>query len=221
MTLAVLIPYRPDSEHRERIHATTARLWARRGVQVVYADDGLQGELFSFARAANRARARTGADVLLTYSVDALPLPAQALADLEAELAGGVPWAAVFAGQHRFTPEQTERLLAGHEPRRVGPPDGDVAMGRTALMGVRADVWDDLRGMDERFVGWGREDDAFHLVLRTLYPAGRDEPRDGLFASLWHPPVTRDAFAGLEQIWSTYQPHAGQPSMREFYLQRP
>jgi hypothetical protein len=97
---------------------------------------------------------------------------------------------------------------------------GDVAMGREALLGVRADVWDDLRGYDERFIGWGPEDCAFHYVLRTLYPAGCDNPTEGLFQSLWHPPTSRDAFGKLDRLWRMYQRHTDPGILRAWYLSR-
>lgn len=221
MSLAVLIPYRPDSVHRERIYETTSRLWAQVDVEVVYADDGLDGELFSYARAANRARARTSADVLLTYSVDALPLPAASLARLDALLSSGVQWSTVFTGQRRFTAVQTERLLTGVDPAEVGDPTGDVAMGREALLAVRAEVWDDLRGYDERFIGWGPEDFAFHHVLGTVYPDGCDEPQEGLFRTLWHPETLRWRTAELFELWNSYPRHLDAAAMRAWYLARP
>ena len=194
MSLAVLIPYRPDSMHRERIFQTTATLWGRQDALRIYAMDRLDGELFSYARAANHARTGTNADVLVTYSVDALPIADEVLRTLESLLLAGTPWAAIFGGQRRFTAEQTERLIAGEEPDVIGVPLGEYCPGREALLAVRADVWDEIRGYDERFIGWGPEDLAFHRVLKTLYPNGQDVPTHGLFASLWHPPVTRAAF---------------------------
>jgi hypothetical protein len=175
MSLAVLIPYRPDNERRERIYDATSRLWAARDVEVIHSDDGLTGPQFSYSRAANRARAKTDAECLITYSVDALPPSAEFLERIERELTAGLPWSCIFTGQQRFTPEQTGVVFDGGDP---GPAAGEVCMGHEALMAVRADVWDELRGMDERFVGWGAEDMAFYKVLSTVYPDGCDVPTD-------------------------------------------
>jgi hypothetical protein len=220
MSLAILIPYRPDSEHRERIFATTQRMWKETGLELVTADDGLDG-LFGFARAINRARARTGADCLLIYNTDALPLPVLSLGRIEQDLRGGVPWVALFDGQQRFTPEQTERLIAGEDPQAVGPAAGQVCLGREALLGIRADVFDDLRGMDERFVGWGPEDVAFHRVLSLLYPQGIDTPAHGLFQSLWHPDVPRTRWDANVALWRQYRRKPTAATMRHWYLSRP
>lgn len=213
MSLAVLIPYRPDTPERVDIQATTAALWRRQGVEPIYADDGLIG-LFSYARAANRARARTDAEYLLVYNTDALPLSMASLERIEKLLASGVPWTAVFEGQRRFTTIQTDRLIDGEDPFDVGPAEGDIAMGREALPAVRADVWDDLGGMDERFVGWGPEDFAFHRALRLIYPDGCDEPAEGLFQSLWHPDAPRSAFNANSALWHAYLQHTDAAAMR-------
>lgn len=217
MSLAVLAPYRADTAQRQRIQARTRELWSEQGIEVVYADDGLNGPLFSYARAANRARQMTDAKVLIVYNVDALPLPAYALDSLEALLVGGTPWSVIFDGQQSFTPEQTEFILAGQD---AGPPRGLKAMGREALLAIRADVWDDLRGMDERFVGWGPEDLAWHRVLKTVHPDGNDIPAYGLFQSLWHPDAPRNAFPDNDRLWKTYLAHDA-ATMRDFYLGRP
>lgn len=220
MSLAVLIPYRPDTPRREQVFATTQRLWARLPVEVCVADDGLTG-LFSYARAANRARAKTDAKTLVVYNADALPLPLASLQRLEALLLSGTPWSVIFPGQHRFTVAQTARLIAGAEPDEVGPPDGDIAMGREALLAVRADVWDDLRGMDERFVGWGPEDRAWHQVLRTVHPDGCDIPAEPPFQSLWHPETPRTAHHAGMALWRSYPSNVDPAAMRAWYLSRP
>lgn len=221
MSLAVLAPYRADTEQRARIQATTRRLWAEQGVEVVYADDGLTGPLFSYARAANRARRQTDADVLVVYNVDALPLPVSALDELDALLSGGCPWSSLFEGQVRFTLEQTARLLVGERPEDVGPPGGRTDMGREALLAVRADVWDDLRGMDERFVGWGPEDAAWHRVLSTVHPQGNDVPKYGYFWSLHHPEAPRSALGETLRLWRSYPSGLSPEAMRAWYLSRP
>jgi hypothetical protein len=223
MKPAILIPYRPDTPQRERIQATTSRLWHEEtGFRPTYSDDGLTGPHFSFARAVNRARANVKADYLIVYNADALPISPEAIAKVWHDLMDGVPWIALFDGQQHFTYEQTEQLLAGENPvTQVGPARGPIAMGREALLGIRADVFDDLRGYDERFVGWGLEDFAIHRVLTLLYPDGCDKPEYGLFQSLWHPHAPRTRFDANNELWHRYLAIEDPAEMRAFYLSRP
>lgn len=220
MSLAVLIPYRPDTEQRQRIYDLTSKLWCSYGFETVYTDDGLTG-LFSFSRAINRARAKTDADQLLIYNVDSLPLTVTSLCRIERDLRQGTPWIALFDGQQRFTPEQTDRLFGGETPAEVGPAAGQICPGREALLGIRADVFDDLRGMDERFIGWGPEDTAFHRVLTMLYPQGCDKPEYGLFQSLWHADAPRTMWDANVALWRRYERKPNAAALRHWYLSRP
>jgi hypothetical protein len=84
---------------------------------------------------------------------------------------------------------------------------------------VRADVWDDIGGIDERFVGWGGEDIAFGVALRCLY--GPPLEVRGALTHFWHPhaagrsrqmPVTETS----AKLMAAYQHAAFQPErMRE------
>jgi hypothetical protein len=209
MKLSVLIPYRPDSEHRARLYEATRAMWEKTGIEVIYASDGGSG-LFSYARAINAARRQATGDWFLSYSVDALP-PSKGLLGFLAEMLKSRPWAACMLGQNRFNHHQTELILRGEPPRskHVGPPAGGIAYGPEAILAVRADVWDSMRGYDEGFVGWGPEDKAWHLALKTIFPSGWDLPTDEFFRTLWHPPVSRSMLPQNMELFREYQLRAG------------
>lgn len=224
MNLAVLIPYRPDNEHRTRIHAFTSKLWAHTGLEVHWPSDDLTGP-FSLARAANLGRHMTDADAVLIYGVDHIPPSPEHLTTLMERLNAGCPWTFMHTGQHRYTEEQTEALLQGATLADVGDPAGTKAYGMSFAVAVRTDVWDYLRGMDERFIGWGPEDGAWHAVLNAYRPDGNPRPITGRCPALWHPVVSTYAqtrAAGLE-LWNThYRPWLNAPDrLLHKYLQRP
>lgn len=210
MKLSVLIPYRPDTTHRERIYHYTSRLWKDTGVEVIYADDGLSGPLFSFPKAINAARRKATGNCFLSYSVDALPPDPKVLTALAARLKA-IPWIAGWRGQIRFNEPQTESLLAGLTPAHVGHPAGGICIGKEALVAVRADVWDTLGGYDEAFVGWGPEDKAWHLALTTLFPTGVDWPSGDLWQSLWHPSTPRTMLETNVALFKEYRKWAANP----------
>ena len=61
-------------------------------------------------------------------------------------------------------------------PEFVDPPQQDFTGGAYVIKKV---LWKDIGGMDEGFVGWGAEDDAFHLLcinsgIRVKYVEGYD-----------------------------------------------
>lgn len=182
-------------------------MWRNSGVEVIYSDDGLTG-LFSFAKAINRARKRAKGDCFLSYSVDALPPTKKTLEHLTTMLANGIPWVAGWKGQTRFTEIQTSFILGGADPDHVGTPGGGISIGREALVAVRADVWDALGGYDERFVGWGPEDKAWHLALQTVFPSGCDEASEELFPTLWHPATPRTLLQQNIDLFREYRRQA-------------
>lgn len=51
-------------------------------------------------------------------------------------------------------------------------------------LGVTREVFDAVDGFDERYEGWGDEDNEFHQALRSVTTIHRG---DGLLAHLWHP----------------------------------
>jgi len=51
---------------------------------------------------------------------------------------------------------------------------------------IQRELYFDIGGMDERFIGWGGEDDAMSNKLLKLYPNARELDRSMAF-HLWHP----------------------------------
>lgn len=61
-------------------------------------------------------------------------------------------------------------------PTYIDPPQKDFTGGAYVM---KKSLWQSLGGMDEEFIGWGAEDDAFHLLcknsgIRTMYVDGYD-----------------------------------------------
>ena len=50
------------------------------------------------------------------------------------------------------------------EPTYIQPPQKDFTGGAYVM---KKSLWKKLGGMDEEFIGWGAEDDAFHLLCKS------------------------------------------------------
>jgi hypothetical protein len=189
--ISVLIPYRGTSAERIRLWEYLHPIW--RGVpdvELCIDSDGREhGEPFSYARAVNRCRARATGDLILLWNTDQLP-PTPAKFDwLRARLAVH-PWSAMYRTTRILGRHATRHVLAGADPvSMVGL--GEVIGCCTGCLAMHAEVFDHVGGFDERFVGWGAEDNAFRLALLTHFPDGNDEG-DGEVVCLWHPPAPRD-----------------------------
>ena len=62
------------------------------------------------------------------------------------------------------------------DPEYIDPPQEDFTGGAYV---IKRSLWLELGGMDEGFIGWGAEDDAFHLLCKnsgvpTIYVEGYD-----------------------------------------------
>ena len=71
---------------------------------------------------------------------------------------------------------ETYSAMLDFDPEYIQPPQKDFTGGAYVM---KKELWQDLGGMDEGFVGWGAEDDAFHLLCKnsgipTRYVDGYD-----------------------------------------------
>lgn len=74
-----------------------------------------------------------------------------------------------FSSFGYLTEDSTEEFYNFHgvveiEPKFIDPSQNDFTGGAYVM---KKSLWQKLGGMDEGFVGWGAEDDAFHLLCRN------------------------------------------------------
>lgn len=185
MTL-IVVPWRDVSEERSRACRRTCEALRQLlpDALMMLVDSGHE----PFNRAASRnlgvARANpfevvvvSDADVILDCLWNETAQPLKAIVDL-----------AAFDGQlhypftlcHYLTPKATWEVLAGEVP------DGSrlefsIPGAQGGMMVMRADAWASAGGMDERFIGWGYEDNAWHArVSRAIGPPAHHP------GVLWH-----------------------------------
>jgi hypothetical protein len=197
VSLAVLIPFRaPRESPRGRAARRTAELWSTvPDVIIQHASDRGEGGVgagspWSYAAGANRARAMVGerASQILLVGADHIPPSPAELQRIRTGLEDH-PWLAAFSSVAEYSERTTDKIIAGLDPARVAP-DGRRVRVCVPILAMWASVFDSLGGMDQRYVGWGYEDSALRLALRTVYPEGNDVG-EGSIRALWHPRATR------------------------------
>ena len=204
MTVSILIPWRSDHSHRERLWSYLRPRWEALPYQLCVASDGAEdGAPFDYAAAANKAAAEATGDVLITWGADQFP-DAHAI-DAAAETATTWGWAMAFDRNATFSPFDTEQILAGANHRLLGPEI--IEPHCTGIIAVRRSIWDAIGGMDERFHGWGYEDAA--LRDRLIRDYGKPPVRPGTLLGLWHP-VRHRVYTGpnAELYYREYAPGA-------------
>jgi hypothetical protein len=211
--ISVLVPWRSADPIRVQAWEYLQTLWAKTDVQLCTTDDGLDGR-FSYAAGANRCRKLATGEHLLLYGADQLPPTPEKLAWISDRLQR-MPWTGVYGQTRVYTRVGSRRIIAGR------PLDSVAHMATTVtqaegIIALRAEVFDDLGGMDERFRGWGAEDVAFRLVLKTLYPDG-DLAGEGISHTLFHHAQPWDELtAANNRLYMEYQLAAVTGRMRQY-----
>lgn len=185
MKVTVAVPFRGGQLDRE-IHAdyVAARLrdMLPDAEHMVVDVDGV----FSRARVRNEAVRRAGEGVVVLCDADTVP-EEQPLRDAVAGAAEDGRLHLPYTRYRALTPEATLAVYA----RGVDPHHAPVAEESRRPIGgiwvIRADAWWAAGGMDEAFVGWGFEDDAFWAAASVLL--GPPVRHDGVITHLHHKPA--------------------------------
>lgn len=199
MTVSVVIPWAvADCPHRQRALEWVLARYAEvhPGWQVVLGDDpeAATTGLFSRTTAITRGVAAADGDVLVVIDGDVwCPLDTA----VRVVATAGAPWVVPHGLIHRLNAEATELVLDGFrwspgslplsgdneqdaQPYRGHPGGTALVLGREAWEAAPCDV---------RFRGWGSEDRAWTLALRTL--VGEEWRGHAHLLHLWHPPQPR------------------------------
>ena len=209
MMLSFLVPFRSSDPAR-----VAAWRWVRRrleatGAEVVVGSDA--GEPFSKAVALHDAFARSHGQLLVIGDAD-VAVHALQLTDAVRLVEAGAPWAYPYTRVVRLSPRASADLMSGDwlghwdqanaEEVRDGSPGGMLVIPREA--------WIATGGMDRRFRGWGGEDVAFRVALRTLW--GLEVRVAGDLVHLWHPAQ----MAGGQRAWTPESRRRNAPLMKRY-----
>jgi hypothetical protein len=180
--ISIVIPWRDTGPARSRakdvvVEALTDLL---PDAELILADAG-RG---SFSRAASRNLGVRAAEdgVVVVCDADTIP-QRQPLLDAIAAAEDGMlhlPFGECRALSQAGTDQFLDGAVLDECPTElitVGSQGGVLVM--------QAKAWLDAGGMDERFIGWGFEDVAFHVSVATLL--GEPIRHEGAIHHLWHP----------------------------------
>jgi hypothetical protein len=192
--VSILIPWRTDKGHRERIFNWTEPRWLDLlpDAELVVASDN--GQPFNRARARNNAFANCFGDVLVIADADTT-VPSSDQLTRAIDLAESGEWVLPYDVYYNLCREDTEELLRNRPTIPLSEPERWEFRLLTAESGVLVlprEAFVAVGGYDERFVGWGFEDRAFALALSALWRPPVRLP--GYVVHLWHPVGLDEAF---------------------------
>lgn len=182
MNVRLIVPRRADGGHRDHLWAFCEAYWRKDFPVAAIVEGHHDGGPFNRSAAINQA-AEGEWDVAVILDGDTI---------LDAELVEQAAESAYrtgklvlpFRARHMLNKQGTRRILAGHHgawDRFVQQTIGTKHVSSCVV--VPRDLWDEIGGFDERFEGWGGEDDAFHAACNAL--AGVERLR-GAAWHLWH-----------------------------------
>ena len=183
--VVVLVPRRGDGGWRDRLWAFCRRWWeAAHPEWTIVEGDHLDGP-FNRAAAVNAAARAAGEwDVAVVLDADVILHPETVARAVRDAHESGCAWLP-FAQRCSLSRPATQRLLSGSLgwPIPIKEAVERQAWNVSTCVVVPRSAWDAVGGFDERFVGWGGEDDAFHAALAVTVGVCRGK---GEAWHLWH-----------------------------------
>lgn len=186
--VSVLMPYKPDDGPRDQAFQYVRRFYERMlpGAQLCIGED--LDEPFSRSKAINRAASQAKGRVFVIADNDLVYSPELLLQSMQLLSTGR--WVIPFARINRLSKAVSHRLVlegSGNWPLSV-QPDTKAAEASYFVGGMNVllgQSFESVGGYDERFIGWGGEDEAFAYSVDTL--VGKHVRLEGELFHFWHP----------------------------------
>jgi len=185
MEVSFLIPYNSDNDQRTKIVN-----WLHKYYKALFPNAELcfgssTSKFFSKSQAVNNAAKKATKDFFIILDADIIISPSTIKKSIHA--LKSYPWVIPYVYLHDIDKVSTQILL-NTPPSNFPSEIQSKKRHRTSYGGVNImdrDTFYKVNGFDERFVGWGGEDDAFMASLCSM--AGKPVRFDEVIYHLWHP----------------------------------
>lgn len=204
MTTSLIIPYRYSDPQRDAVFRWTADWWRSHTPdldisEVIWTDSAEDDEeqgAFNRAAARNLGARETEGDILIFADADSIAFPA-AIRTAIIRAKTERRWVLPYDCYLNIDKPTTDRVLAE-------PPHSFSLFGfnatwehrlRNSMSGIlvmQRSLFEEAGGYDERFKGWGYEDNAFACALSAVAGPGHRVP--GTLWHLWHPAPESERF---------------------------
>ncbi len=188
MNVSVLLAYRSDGGHRDRLWEWNEKRW--RGIfpsyEIVLGED--DSEVFSRSKARNNAASKASGDIFIIADTDTTCSTNQIIECLRRTTEN--TWTMPYQIYYNLSQESTESLLI-KDPLAPMPKEKDftyehrVESSPAGILIMSREIFESVGGYDERFNGWGFEDNAFFNTVKEHFGPPLRYP--GYCLHMWHP----------------------------------
>lgn len=182
MKVRIIVPRRADRGDRDRLWTYCRNHWETELPEAEIVEGHHDAGPFNRSAAINAA-ARGDWDVAVILDADVVLAADQVRAAIDRARATDRNVVA-FSRRRLLSRPGTLKILAGYRGSWSSFVAGTQRTNVSTCVVVTRALFDDVGGFDERFVGWGGEDNAFSDACRAL--RGRIERLDGDAWHLWH-----------------------------------
>ncbi|MFD1038934.1 galactosyltransferase-related protein [Virgibacillus byunsanensis] len=184
-SVSIIIPISKNIESRDKSFKWVKAFYEKMFPEYELCIGASDEQPFPKAKVINKAVKESNGDILVIADADLIYDPnllKESIKKLDSHA-----WVIPFRKVLNISKESTQKLLE-EEPQWPIPIPVDTKKRPHAAMGginiVPRELFDAVCGFDERFVGWGGEDDAFAASLNSL--CGYVKRMDGTLYHLWH-----------------------------------
>ena len=195
MSISALVPRRSDGGRRDELWAWVSARWSSTHPEVQVVEGHHHGDgPFNRSAALNDAASRATGDMLVIADADSFVGGGQ----INDAVAVAAQTGRMVLAYDRFaylSREMSDRVMDGFDGDWWPGVEWSMPGTCSSMVVMTRDLWDEIGGADEGFVGWGGEDIAISLSAQTLRGGLHRIP--GEVWHLWHPPAPH----GDESVW--------------------
>ncbi|MGN2275048.1 galactosyltransferase-related protein [Priestia megaterium] len=192
--VSVLIPYKPDHGIRDNLFKWIKFYYKDAMPEVELCIGKSNSEPFNRSEAINTAAKKATKDVFVIADADVIYDPSILIQAIQ--LLNKNAWVIPYDRCLNISKSSTEILLNSFPewpiPIEVKSKERIFKNGEvkpvSGVIVVTRENFNIVKGFDERFIGWGREDDAFKDAMNTLCGPYKRITENSIY-HLWHPKV--------------------------------